>query len=436
MQRDDFTQELRLTSDYAGSLNFMLGAFYQDGELKYLNRLPANAAFADLGRGSLPPALYFYDNKVDSSTYSVFGQILWDITPDLELGVGTRWTSEDREHKITDLLPTLAGEPGAVVPFANPSIGDDNWSPEVSLTWTPSYDLTIYGNIKQAWKSGSFDVGAAWEEGDDLSFGDERVRGGELGLKSLWLDGSLAFNAAAYYYEYKDMQVTASQPFTEEGKIGVRTTNAASSDIYGIDSEISYSPDALEGLTLSGGLNWNHAEYDEFPNSNCYNAQLWDEGCNVDLNGDGIGDAQDLSNDELLRAPEWMADFTIQYQTAVFNDMTLMLGSNTSYSDDYSATSTNIPSGYQDSYVKTSATVSLSGPKDQWKVELIGDNLTDEIVYGNCNPAGYTNTLLLGGTPAFAGTGTVNGGLAGKAENACYADRGRSVWVRLTWNFI
>jgi len=232
------------------------------------------------------------------------------------------------------------------------------------------------------------------------------------------------------------MQVEANEFNPAEGLAGVTTTNAASSDVYGVDADATWTPAAVEGLALTAALNWNHAEYHKFPDAECWTGQTQSEGCNVDQNGDGIGDAQDLKGADLLRAPEWMANFGIRYETPVFDGMTLALGSNTSYSDSYSASSTNIPYAEQDSYVKTSASISLTSRDERWRVEVIGDNLTDELVFGNCAPSGYKNTLLLGTRESVAGTGTVNGGLGGKPETACWADRGRSVWMRLTWNFM
>ncbi len=440
LDRYDFTQELRLTSDYSGDWNFILGMFYQDGQTNFLSGLPANQAYNTFigiidptGSRLLPPVLAWADHTVDAETLSAFGQVLWNITSDLELGLGARWTDEQRDHDAINRMGKFTGAP--IVPFdlITDSISSDHWSPEVSLTWTPTDDITVYGNVKQAYKSGSFDVGGAPTPGVDSSFADEKITGGELGFKSRLLDSSLAINAAAYYYEYDDMQVEERVFDPRGGAVGVRTANAASSEIYGVDLDLSYIPGGIDGLTLFAALNWNSAEYKDFPNAACWPGQLWGEGCNVDLNGDGVGDAQDLSGGDLLRAPEWMGNIGFRYETSVFDGMGLRISANTSYSDSYSASSTNIPSGYQDSYTKSSAAIALIGGDERWVLELIGDNLEDELTYGGCAPQGYADTLLFG--QEIAGTGTVAGGPGGKPENACFVEPGRSVWLRLTWNF-
>lgn len=445
MERDDFTQELRLTSDYAGTVNFMVGAFYQDGHTDYLSHLPANKTWNTLipyltRRGQtprlLPPALALAQSQIEAETISLFGQVLWNITDALELGVGTRWTDEERSQDVLNRLPTVFGGVPVEVALDTPEISSDNWSPEISLTYTLTDELTVYGNLKQAYKSGSFDAAGDVVTRKDFSFADERVRGGELGVKSRWLDDTLAFNAASYFYEYDDLQVEQRVFDPANGVAGIRTTNAASAEIYGVDLDVSYAPPAIDGLTVFAAVNWNKAEYEEFDSAQCWKGQTAGEGCTIDTDGNGIGDAQDLAGAPLLRAPDWMANLGFDYDMPVFTDMTLRIGSNTTYSDSYSASSTNFRDAYQDSYVKTSASIGLIAAEDRWKVELIGDNLTDEYVYGNCAPAGYADSLLFGQDDTLAGTGTVAGGPGGTPEVGCFVDRGRSVWLRLTWNVL
>ena len=439
MDRKDFTQELRLTSDYAGDWNFMVGAFYQKGETDFLSSLPANQAWATLlatlrPGSSWPPALAWADHHIESETVSLFGQVLWTITPELEIGAGVRWTDEQRDHSVMNrLLERFDLGPALPVDLARPELSSSNWSPELSITYTPTDELTVYANFKRAYKSGSFDVGGGANDGDDKSFDDETVRGGELGVKALLADGALMLNASGYYYEYDDMQVETRVFDPENGTVAVRTVNAASSEIYGIDVDATYAVPGVDGLTLYASANWNTAKYTDFDNANCYTGQTIAAGCNIDVNDDGIGDFQDLTGEPLLRAPKWMANAGFDYMTDVSNDLTLNLAGNLSYSDSYSASSTNLADAYQDSYVKLSANVGLASSEGGWKVELIGDNLTDEYVYGNCAPAGYADSLLMGQDATFAGTGGV-GGPGGQPETACFTSRGRSVWLRLTVN--
>lgn len=106
------------------------------------------------------------------------------------------------------------------------------------------------------------------------------------------------------------------------------------------------------------------------------------------------------------------------------------IGSNINYSDSYSAGIENLDTSYQGSYLKAGLVVGLGSPDDSWNLELIGDNINDEIVFGKCNQNTYADAAL-----GSAGTGTNVQGPSGQPEVTCHTERGRSVWMRLTVNF-
>ncbi len=219
--KKDFTQELRLTSALDGPFNYMFGGFYQKADLTYAFDIPVNRNIIALGI-PLPTSLGQFSSAIDIETFSLFGQALFKITPELELGAGARWTSEDRK-----IVPTLVTGPsyspgGIVLPIVKNALSAKNWSPELTLTYTPNPDLTVFASLKQAYKSGSFDVGGSIAPGSNIAFGDERVQSAELGLKSRMLDGALRFNLAGYYQKFKDLQVKAGSIVTA-GSIAVRT---------------------------------------------------------------------------------------------------------------------------------------------------------------------------------------------------------------------
>ena len=418
-QREDFTQELRLTSNFPSSaVNFMVGAFYQDASMEFTVDVPGSGAYG------FPPRLARADHEVDVDALSLFGQVLWDITPELELGVGVRWTDEDRDYAQTDFT---SGSP-VETPMARPSIGGSDWSPEITLTYTPTDDLTIFGALKQAYKSGSFDSSGVFAPGQDNSFEDEEVQGGEAGIKARLLDGRLMTNVAAYYYQYDDMQVGANS-FDEEGILVVRTLNAASSEIYGVDFDMAYTPAGIDGLVLRAAVNWNHAEYDEFDNALCWGGQRIQDGCDQLFNeSTGLYTAQDISGGDLLRAPEWTGNVGIDYVMPLANGMSLTMGVTSVYSSEYYTSITLRDDMQQDSYFKHSASIALQGRDAGWEVELIGNNLGNEIVTGNCIHGNYEE----GGPVVDNVTGADFRGPSGVDELICLPDRGRAVWLRLT----
>lgn len=425
--KKDFTQELRLTSALDGPFNYMFGGFYQKADLTYAFDIPVNRNIIALGI-PLPTSLGQFSSAIDIETFSLFGQALFKITPELELGAGARWTSEDRK-----IVPTLVTGPsyspgGIVLPIVKNALSAKNWSPELTLTYTPNPDLTVFASLKQAYKSGSFDVGGSIAPGSNIAFGDERVQSAELGLKSRMLDGALRFNLAGYYQKFKDLQVKAGSIVTA-GSIAVRTVNAASAEIYGIDMDFAWSPRSAQGLSLYGGVNWNLAKYKDFPVAPCWMGQLVSEGCNqLPDPATGRFVAQNLKGRPLLRAPEWTVNAGFDYDTPISNSLKLRFGANLGYSSSYSTVIEDFY--YQPGHAKLGATLGLGRQDSRWMFELIGDNLTDKVTTGSCAADAFSNSIVLAARLKQTG-GTARGPLE-LGETICWPNPGRSLFLRLT----
>lgn len=459
-QREDFTQELRLTSDNDGAFNYTLGGFYQDSKQIGLVSLPANQQLGQLlgflqglqggnntaacnmplllanprGCGVFPPNLSEGTHTMDVEVYSLFGQVLYELTPQLELGLGARWTDETRSHVQRTTFPPLG-----VVPLAVPEISSSNISPELTLTYTPTDDLTFFTSVKQAYKSGSYIFSGLFNPGQDASFGDERVRGVEVGVKSLLADGDLMVNLAGYYYEYEDLQVGFNE-ITPAGNYIIFTRNAAGADSYGLDFDLAYSPSTVDGLTVTAAASWNQSQFTEF-RAPCWGGQTVAQGCNLDADptansGAGGYVSQDLSGSPLVRAPAWQLNANIDYDMPLSNGMTLAMGVGGQYSSRFLTNPAARVDMYQDAFFKADANIALRGEDDRWELALIGNNLTNQITRGNCSNGGYADSSTRI-QPVVTGRGDATypaiANIAGSEELICAPIAGRSVQLRASF---
>ena len=428
--RREITQELRLNSSFKGPLNFTAGGFYEDGQIYDRVHFIRNLAYTFLS-----PAIVHADilnddraTTVNIKTYSLFGQLRFKLMDQLELAGGARWTDETRKEQVfdfqhsVDLTPTLP----------RPKVHSSTISPEATITYTPTDDITAFASYKKGFKSGSFKLAVPAKAGENNAFDDEKVQGYEIGLKSRWFQRSLLVNLAFYDYRYRGLQVGGIEP-AEGGVPVIRTVNAGKARTYGVDFDVAYRPRNIEGLSLNGSVDWNHARYTLLNNLGCYANQTVSMGCNQFLNPvTGRFTAQQLSGTPMVRAPKWAINFGFDYEMPVGSNLKLEFTNNNQYSSKYvtfPAAGRPNNDNFQHSFFKIDAGVTLKAADGKWEFAVIGKNLTDKIIASNCSATNFAGGIVLGGD----NLGGVTPGSMGFAEEGCFADGpGRQIWVRFT----
>jgi iron complex outermembrane recepter protein len=502
--RKDFTEEVRATSDFSGPFNFTAGGFYQKGTVFDKEILPGNTRYF------LPPLVFEGNMKIHIEALSAFAQARYKIVPQLELSAGARFTHEKRSlDSVTYSLPftPFNGGPatfGMPIDLTNPKLNSKNWAPEATITYTPTDDFTLFGSWKRAYKSGSYNIitptnpgpcpagspptcvpvvfanGRGSGTGLDRSFGDEKIQGFELGLKTRLLDRQLDFNVTGYHYKASDLQVGTIPP-SSGGLPVLITLNAASAKIKGIEADFRYRPASIEGLELFGAVNYNRARFTSFPDFPCNGGDTFADGCNrnpgivtsqTDVafttgraavpatattpavparpanlppgvtaeslpmalrNGDFFRyNAEDIGGTPLVRAPDWSATAGFYY-TMPMGEMKLGLGGDVQYSSKYLTLLglSGRPEYYQKGFWKFNASVSLAGADDLWELAFVGNNLTDKLVAHTRSGTALQGALFF--VPAI--TGGPGRGAAGRDELSSQAERGRELWIRLTVKF-
>jgi iron complex outermembrane receptor protein len=415
--RRETTEELRAETSFDSPVNFSTGAFYQDGYVSNYVLTAGNSAYR------LPAKLAQGTNNFTIKTYSLFGQARWKITSQFEAAGGVRWTDETR--KLT-AINFITGTP-VNTPVATPKVHSSTFSPEFSLTYTPTDELTVFGRVAQGYKSGSFSLASPVTVNQDNAFGDERVRGGELGVKSRLFDRTLFLNFAGYLYKYRGLQVGATI-LSPAGIPALKVVNAGASKIYGFDFDYTWRT-PIEGLSLNGSINYTHARFTKLNNAPCYGGQTIAAGCNLILNPvTKLFTAQDLSGTPLIRAPDWQLAGGFEYETDVGSGLKMEFAGDGQYSSRYAGALSARPQTYQKAYALFNGQVSIGDSADHWKLQFIVNNIANKIVAGTYNNSNFANGAVLGGEV----TGGTGSGVAGVDEVSALPKRGRELWVRLT----
>ena len=347
---EQFSQEIRLASDLDGRFNWIVGGNYIDSKQEIDRIVSVDGTFGQPGitaliTGGLPSILAYSPAQLagiapalglppgalrpgvegltmwsrvgrlsrwqqDTESWAVFLQGTFDITDNLSITAGVRYTEEEKSadaqtwlNSTAQGLGTRTADPlvglltagdignylqqslqGALFDsYAHHFIEDrdtDQTIPAVSLNWTPSDDHLLYASYSEGFKSGGFnavddqnpvfvaaptaecpDQACRTQPGTGFEYEDETAWSFEVGGKHTFLDGRMRVNWAYFNSEYEDQQVS-----TFVG-LGFVVTNAASTEIQGFEVDAAFQ--VTEKLRLNLAVGTVDGEYGKFEGAGC-----------------------------------------------------------------------------------------------------------------------------------------------------------------------
>lgn len=410
-QYEAYSTEFRAQTNLDFPVNVLAGLYYQSSSLDFQQDIifPGSAAAGHaIDTSVIDPALVPLTvrklGRTDGNTFAVFGQLLWDIVPTLQLTAGGRLSNETKDS--TFRMPYVNRSLQAVYRMfdpANPATQFihhqkfNNFSPEVTLTWKPSSDLTIYGAYKTGYKSGGFSISGLNTVSTtvkDLAFAPETVKGFEAGIRAKLFNNRVRLNLTGFRYDYRDLQVD----FFNSTITTFVTFNAGTARTQGLELDGEWAPDFAPGLTVRGALAYTDAKYTDFPGAPCYAGQTPAMGCLAATPAINYIH-QNLKGVRTQLAPEWAGTFGLDYETKVGANLKAGFSTNLRYSDAYLVSPFGNPVDVQKSFATIDGSIRLGAANDRWQIALIGKNLTNRYVLNAAQDAPSTGS----------GTGTAAG---------------------------
>ena len=369
-EHDQISHELQLTgAGFNGRLNYVAGLYYfeEDGTDNVF--VPVFLPTPDLAVGF--PAAITNRAQVDNNSRAAYLQATWALTETVSLIGGVRQTRDEKDFIYTQYIgadiqgnplpffPGAVDENGVFRPGLAPIVGNgsgtagDSFS-ETTFRFSIDARLTdsalLYYSFSQGFKSGGFVLRYVEAVADVRTFQPELVDAHEVGFKWQGLDDRLRLNAAAFYSDYSEVQVTF---FDTLG--GPITANAGTVDIKGLEVELT----ALlnDRLLLDIGYGYADAGYTKInPIS----------GLSLTLDESAT----------LVNTPENTFNFGAEY-TLPAGSNELALRVDYAYKDDIFNDSQNSPFLFQEAYDTLNASVRYAFGET---LELVAfaENLTDE----------------------------------------------------------
>ena len=342
----DFNQELQLTELDGIGVDWMLGVSYFEEQ---------SNAYEDLVgiQGGVPSLTSRVDWSVEAT--SIFGEVYYTLSDAIGLTVGVRYTEETFEATpiVDAIAPVGVGK--------TKDVNDNALTYRVVLDHTSEWGM-VYGSIATGFKSG----GISTANVSSGAYDAEELTAYELGIKSTVADGRVRLNAAAFIYDFSNIQAQVVGGPSGGASFFVAGDEA---DLKGVEFELqtqlSRSLSVQAGATLL----------------------IVREYTDYDVPGQGSPGSIDYipgvfaTGNDMVGVAELSVLIGAQYRMDMADKGTLVYRANVNYSSGYYHTVGNEigTSGLSDDgFTRANARLTYITPQEDWEVALWVNNVTDE----------------------------------------------------------
>lgn len=374
----DFKQdshELRAAFGNDGPLHGQVGAYYfkEKSFIEFNLGNPLSGLVA--GNNFNAIGFAFPQGPTIAESKAAFGQLTYDLTEDLHVTAGIRYTNDLKSRDGATVLDfnTVANSfCGALRCVLNENIAAKKFN---KLTWKAGVDYDapglglIYASVSTGYKAGGFNDGCITGSGlgcalsaNELFYNPETLTAYEGGLKFKLLDNALRLNISAFHYDYKSLQLSTvvTPPNAPPATL---TSNAGSAKVDGIELEALISPSDNDRIEFS--INYTDARYDNF--------------VPIVLVG-GRPVSRDFGGLNLDHAPKYTASAGYTHIIPLGNGGSVEASARTRLSSEYFMQDLNILGQYhQPAFTKTDLTLTFKAPEDRFYIQAFAKNLENEI---------------------------------------------------------
>lgn len=348
-----YSQELRLQSKDGGRVNWIVGGYYFHDKLVTESAFDILRVFRDpddlLGTfdpvNSIGNFAYPYTQKTES--WAAFAQADVKLTDRLTLTGGLRYSVDSIDFDFSSFFDDVVVVP--VLDFdGSETFKDLSW--RAALSFQATDDLLLYASSSKGYNSGGFAGGSSSDPAQLQPFRSEKLYAYEAGFKSDLLGRALRFNAAAFYYDYRDLQVFV---FDTSGVLPVqRKLNAGNAELYGAEVELQAQPS--RNFNAFVNASFLHARYKNFT----------------------ALAADDYSGNKLVNAPEIAISAGFLLSQPLPGDSALRLRVDGSLQSEIFLTPDNAQANRVESYGTANVRVSWLAADENLELALWGKNVT------------------------------------------------------------
>ncbi|MFA7441235.1 MAG: TonB-dependent receptor [Sphingomonadaceae bacterium] len=363
------TQDLRLTSDFDGPFNFILGAYYSveklknDTTLRFYHDVDVNSDGSIDGQdcidgGGFVACTIFNQFNQKKTSYALYSDASYDITDQITVRGGLRYTHDKADLTgfraqlfAVDGTPLLNLIPGSVTDFSATTsrrARTDNVSGKIGLDYKPADNVLLYASYSVGYRGASFNSQAFFAPDELTTVKPEKLRATEVGFKTDWFDRKVTLNGAAFWYSYLNQQTLNVDPDTALQLL----ISLPRARILGAELDLQVRPTSR--LTLSAG------------------AGLLDTRVQK-----GIGPENEFRGNRLISAPKLTLTASVDWVVPVGTWGAADLRVDLSHSSGQYYDLANSAAAFEDQFTVMNARMRLHPESDRFGVALWVKNLTN-----------------------------------------------------------
>jgi iron complex outermembrane receptor protein len=330
----EFSQDLNFASSNFGRFSYNIGVFYFQGDEEY-DPLDVSATAAS-------PVFFAGYGTIKTQAAAAYAELHADVTDDIQATAGVRESGEQKQIYGCEVC-------GRAEPFAGQQ-DFYRFTPRFSLKYSLPMNSNVYFTYSKGFKSGTADPLTS----NGVFVSPETLNAFEIGGHSHILP-NLEFNAAAFLYDYSNIQVQTT--------VGTQSVlqNAAAATIKGFEADAVWR--VTNDVTAKLGATYLDAIYDSYPNAV------------VDAPISGIQQQTtiDASGKSMVRSPKWSGNASLNYAHE-FGLGTIFADTNLYYTSKWFPEAGNRV--VQAGYATFDAQLGVEPGNAGWRITLWGKNLS------------------------------------------------------------
>lgn len=390
-EHDQFSAELKYTSTLLDDALDLVAGLYYFGEDNSTDFADVFTLDFDPGPGVTSFPLLLANRVLDNelTSYAAYAQGDYHVTDRLTATIGARWTEETKEIEYTDANGPTGPLNTALIQAAgiDTKITNSLFTPRFALNYDLNDGASVYASATRGFKSGGWNARGTSAELIQ-PFGPEKVWNYEAGLRSVFADNRVLFNATLFFMDVQDLQAPSAFVNPVNGSISFITRNFADMENKGIELDFNFKPNDRFKLYVSAGFQ--DAEYSSVAPSITTQAAACAAG---DPSQAGVGIvAPDCSIGEPVRVPDITVSVGGSYDIPLGTRWTLTPSANVRVVGETFTGTSNLAPSFEDGYTLVNAGISLTDDNSDWRFTLECKNCTDTAyITNNLPPTVYLN---------------------------------------------